>query len=309
MRSSNQPDAKGSITEQLYERLQYYFFNDSQASVFESIVRILSEILELKYCMVGIFNPAANQLDIRAISTHGVLSPSFSYNLSGTPCEDVFNKGRMIIKDAVDTLYPEDLWLAENEVRSYIGVPLYDTDNKPIGHLVVMNGEAILDEQPIMPVLEICSARLTVELIKELKENEIRASERKYRHLFQYSKDAMLIFDYTRRKYVDCNEAACELFGFRRDELDDLKMEMLVPEDSFDQTIKEIKGAIKSIEEGTSYIHLGLSQRMRLDKTLFDADVSVAKIQLDSDELLVTVRAMPRQKKVTTEPQNYQSIT
>lgn len=306
MSSSNRRNDKGSITEQLYEQLQYYFFNDSQASVFESIVRILSETLRLKHCMVGIFNPAGNQLDVRAISTHGELSPVFSYNLDGTPCEDVFNKGRMIIKDAVDVLYPKDIWLTENEVKSYIGVPLYDAENKPIGHLVVMDDEAILDEEPILPALEICSARLTVELIKELKENEIRDSERKYRHLFQYSKDAMLIFDYQKRLYVDCNEAACELFGFQRRELQDLKMEMLVPENSYDQTLTQIRSAIKSIEQGTPYINLGRSQRKKLDQTVFDAEVSVAKIQLDSHELLVTIRATSSLADVGDEEQKHQ---
>jgi PAS domain S-box-containing protein len=60
-------------------------------------------------------------------------------------------------------------------------------------------------------------------------EQEVRESEEKYRTLVETSGDAILL-QATTGRIVDCNSAACGIFGYARQELNALSMADLVPE-------------------------------------------------------------------------------
>ncbi len=82
--------------------------------------------------------------------------------------------------------------------------------------------------------LELAVRERTRQLDLELEERkrieqEVRESEEKYRTLVETSGDAVLL-QTTAGRIVDCNSAACGIFGYARQELNALSMADLVPE-------------------------------------------------------------------------------
>ena len=60
----------------------------------------------------------------------------------------------------------------------------------------------------------------------------LRASEEKFRNLFEHANDGILIIDPTTRRLLDANVSALERLGFTRDELLELTIDALVPGDA-----------------------------------------------------------------------------
>ena len=89
------------------------------------------------------------------------------------------------------------------------------------GYVLKSSGELVLMEAIQMALELFASHRHLQDEIEERKQAEkrLREQERKYRGLFDSIRDAILVAD-TERKIIDCNPAFCELFGYRREELE-----------------------------------------------------------------------------------------
>ncbi len=69
-----------------------------------------------------------------------------------------------------------------------------------------------------------------LEQMVELRTNEVRKSETKYRNLFENNPMPMLLYEQHSRHFRDVNQAAIDLYGFTRDEFLFMKMSDLLPE-------------------------------------------------------------------------------
>lgn len=68
--------------------------------------------------------------------SQGQVIENFSYSLDGSPCEEVLSNETCSIPKNVAQLYPKDIALVEMNIEAYIGVPILNDENKPIGILV-----------------------------------------------------------------------------------------------------------------------------------------------------------------------------
>jgi PAS domain S-box-containing protein len=78
---------------------------------------------------------------------------------------------------------------------------------------------------------------------RKAKEHEIRENERRFRAVFERSLDAIVITD-DEGRYVEANEAACDLFGLEREELVGRRIEEFAPEEyDFEEAWEEFRAA------------------------------------------------------------------
>jgi len=68
---------------------------------------------------------------------------NFSYPVKDTPCENVLSTGLSVYSDGVAELFPKDLWLKENGIESYIGIPLFNNKGVFLGHM------GVIDDKPM----------------------------------------------------------------------------------------------------------------------------------------------------------------
>ena len=105
---------------------------------------------------------------------------------------------------------------------------------------------------------------------------ELRASERKYRLVFAASPRPMWIFDRENLQIIDMNEAAVRHYGFTREEFLRLSLLDLRPPEEVPKLLKLLKEAREV--EGP---YKGLMKHRKKDGTVFDADVSASWIDYD----------------------------
>ena len=77
---------------------------------------------------------------IHAVSTAAVYQNSiidnFSYELNGSPCEQVFESDVCCIPENVAQQYPLDAALVDMGIQAYLGVPIFCETDRPVGILV-----------------------------------------------------------------------------------------------------------------------------------------------------------------------------
>jgi PAS domain S-box-containing protein len=107
-----------------------------------------------------------------------------------------------------------------------------------------------------------------LEKMVEMRTNEVRKSENKYRSLFENNPMPMLLYENDTRHFRDVNQAAIDLYGFTRDEFMFMKMTDLLPD------IEDKKGS--TVDYGN------LQQLSSGKKTWLHArkDGSIAQVQI-----------------------------
>jgi len=133
---------------------------------------------------------------------------------------------------------------------------------------------------------------------KQEAENAMLESNKKYRVLFDSSRDAIILSD-PFQGLMDCNPAALEMFGIKnKNEILQLGLDLFSPKLQTDGSLSSEKAKIiilKAMEKG-SYIFEWVYKR--LPDTEFTASVLLTKIYFDNKPVLFgTIRNITEQKK------------
>ncbi|HON79134.1 MAG TPA: PAS domain S-box protein [Spirochaetota bacterium] len=119
-------------------------------------------------------------------------------------------------------------------------------------------------------------------------ENALRENEEKYRTLFESAYDAIFIAD-TTATFIDCNSKTEEIYGITREEIIGRTPMDLSPPFQADGVSSEEKAmmyvnmAFSGLPQVFEWVHL------RGDGSRFDAEVSLNKMEIGSEELLMAV--------------------
>lgn len=140
---------------------------------FRELVRRLAEGLHMRWAFVAECLPALKARSL-AFWVDGQWGEDFEYDLPGTPCMEVARGRTCHIPDRLPELFPEDKGMIEMGALSYLGVPLLDSQQRTIGHLVVFNDKLMPANSLVLRVVETFAARAGVELERKQADEEIR---------------------------------------------------------------------------------------------------------------------------------------
>ncbi|NUO78545.1 PAS domain S-box protein [candidate division KSB1 bacterium] len=181
------------------------------ADFFHSLVQHLAEAMRVKYTFVTECLDVENtRVRTLAFTEHGAFKENVEYDVEGTPCAYVVAGEPCFYPDKLGELFPKEAGIAV----SYLGVPLFDSKNRIIGHLAVLDDKPMTrdDEARHLPILKIFAARAGVELERKLVEAQARSSEDQFRALFEHSIDAVLLATHD-GNVIAANQEACRVFG------------------------------------------------------------------------------------------------
>jgi len=140
---------------------------------FRSLILHLTNMLNVRFVFVSkLINSSPQQLQTLAISRDGQLIDNFSYKTPGTPCAEVIRKGCSYYPKFIQEHFPEDRWLKEENIESYLAFPLYNSRREPIGHLGFAHSKPLPEKSPFELTLNIISSRAGAELEREIVEEE-----------------------------------------------------------------------------------------------------------------------------------------
>ena len=129
------------------------------------LVRQLAVTLQVKYAFLSeLLSPSRAGLHV--FWTGEGFADNFEYDIQGTPCENVFRMDNAYYADHVQKQFPEDHWLQENGIESYLAIPVYDPEGKPLGHLGVMHEGPMGDDLPRESILRTFAVRAAAEFTR-----------------------------------------------------------------------------------------------------------------------------------------------
>jgi diguanylate cyclase (GGDEF)-like protein len=97
-----------------------------------------------------------------------------TFNIEGTPFEEVTAGMKTYIPDGVQKYFRGHKLFLDFKPKSFAGVPCFDSSCKVIGHLSVLDDQPMEDEERTMSILKIFAARAGAELERKRTEGVIR---------------------------------------------------------------------------------------------------------------------------------------
>jgi PAS domain S-box-containing protein len=232
------------------------------AQFFHNLVRNLSLALDATHAIVAEFADSQARVRSLAFWGNGALLPDIEYDLAGTPCEDVARGQLCHYPSGVQQRFPKDHALVDMGVESYIGVPLLDGTNEILGHLAVFDVAPSRDDMRRLAILQIFAARAAAELERLRAERLLRASERRFRDLYEEAPIAY-VYEDTETRFVSANRAAISLLGLKPEEVvGTIGRELLAPTELAHQRVDD---AFRDLKQGKAHGQVEFELRRKDD--------------------------------------------
>jgi len=141
---------------------------------FDILTKEIAQALKVKYCYVSQYLDAERSRAYVLSFWNGEgYGPNIEYDTAGTPCGEVSHRPVTFFPSGVKQLYPEDEYLQNLDVESYLAVPFSDLEGAPLGHVCIMDNEPMEGDMFNGAVLTIISMRSTAEVQRLNYENHL----------------------------------------------------------------------------------------------------------------------------------------
>jgi GAF domain-containing protein len=143
------------------------------AAFFQSLVAHLAKALQVRRVYVAECLPD-DRARSRALWMGQEPAPNFEYSLRGTPCMKVSQGETCLYARNVTEYFPENQFLARFGYESYLGIPLWDSMQRVIGHMVLVDDKPMSEDPLWISVLRTFASRAGAELEREQSSERLR---------------------------------------------------------------------------------------------------------------------------------------
>ena len=146
--------------------------SDTDNSFFENLLKKLSELFRSDYALIGLVEPVTYaSIETFTFCAHGKIASNITYDINDTPSNEVVGKESRAYPSEVQKLFPNDKLLTEMKAESFVGIPLFNSNNIPIGLLAILDAKPLKDISHIKEIMQIYALRIANEL-ERLKTNK-----------------------------------------------------------------------------------------------------------------------------------------
>jgi len=142
---------------------------------FRALVRHLAVVLGVRYVYITECTDSTRTRVRTIASWMGEdFGENVEYDLAGTPCEKVMKGNISYYPKDVQALFPRDEYFVTLGVQSYLGIPFFDSSNKLIGHMGILDTKPMNDDIQEMSILKVFATRAGIELERKHTEVELK---------------------------------------------------------------------------------------------------------------------------------------
>lgn len=146
------------------------------SNCYRRVAQQLCQWFDADCAIVGRIQEEGKVLSLATIQD-GVSMPSYSFNLSDTPCEKVVDEGMCLMSEGVMEHYPNCSLVTQMHAEGYVGTPIRDHNGEVLGVLSVLSRGKIKSLERAKDVLAIMAARVSAEIEREISEQRLRDNE------------------------------------------------------------------------------------------------------------------------------------
>ncbi len=195
------------------------------------LVQTAAEVLKMEYCFIGLLDRDGLHVNTIANCVNGELRDNFTYELRGTPCEDITLHGECIFPAEVQKQFPADPYLVKMQIEAYAGVPLSNSTGRIIGLITAFTRHPIKNAEHSLNLLRIFAARAAHELERQEHETNLRESEAHTRLIVETALDAVIGMNADGRITM-WNRQAEQIFGWTANEaVGQPLVQLIIPEE------------------------------------------------------------------------------
>ncbi len=147
------------------------------------IVRHAAETLALDYVHIACLVPGERRVATQSAWLDGRPFANWSYDISGTPCQEVLSGARRCIASGVQAMYPQDQDLQRIGAESYVGEPIRNSSGDVIGLIVGIGRSPLAHAELVQATLRILAMRAGAEFEQRATLDKLIDSELQYRTL------------------------------------------------------------------------------------------------------------------------------
>ena len=142
---------------------------------FKKITELLATTFETKYCYVAkISDRNKCQAETIKFWSDNSEGKNFVFNYTNTPCENVINGYITFYPQNLQEMFPKDQFIANMGIESFIGAPIYYSNEEPMGMLVLMDDKEMQEKPNSRYVLSVFASRAGAELKRMNAEELLR---------------------------------------------------------------------------------------------------------------------------------------
>ena len=132
---------------------------------FNSMVTQLAKSLDADFAYISEYKGDADDtMRTIAVSDGGKVGENFDYALSSTPCERVMEGNACVCISDVHQQYPDTELLHSREAKTYIGIPLLDSEGQSRGCMVALYKNPIEHLEFATSIMQVFAGRTAAEL-------------------------------------------------------------------------------------------------------------------------------------------------
>lgn len=167
---------------------------------FQTLVRFIATSLNVQYAFIA-EQQSLNDRQLKSIAffAESDFLPNTAILLENSPCENIVGQRCRSYPHSVRSRFPEDPLLEKFNVDSFIGVPLFSSDEQSLGVLAIMNTGQIDESEIAESILQIFATRVAAELERQQAENQMRRSRANVVALIENTSDSIVSFDWEYR--------------------------------------------------------------------------------------------------------------
>jgi len=255
-------------TGQLLEFIAQEGWTGRQEVFFARLVEHIGRILAVDYAFVGRLKDP-HTVQTTGLYAKGEIVPDIEYSTRGSPCQNVIGKTLCHHGEDLQKLFPDDPLLAQMGAQSYLGVPMLDSSDKPVGLMAVLDTKPMPDARLATALLQIASVRAAGELERQAAAATLQESENRFRQLVETSPNA--IFIECDGQFAFVNSAGLKLFGATHPDqiLHRPVLDFVHPKDR-----EKVAARAARVRDQQQPVPLLEEQYLRLDGAVMDVEVT-----------------------------------
>lgn len=180
---------------------------------FRALGAQLAETLDIDLVMIGKLAPSGHSVKSVAVFADGEFREDFTYELSGTPCAGVVGNDICYHPRKAAELFPKDDILADMEVESYLGCPLFDSSGTSLGIMVLLSRRPLKDSHLAIYLMQLSASRAGIELERMQNEERLSVQFRQISTIFDSLNAAVSVAEPQSGELLYQNRCAARLFG------------------------------------------------------------------------------------------------
>jgi len=141
---------------------------------FNNLLNYVIETLRADIAIVGYLDEVRrDRIQTLSVVKDGEIQENFEYLLKGAPCENVIEGAPCFYATKVQQEFPDDKFLQEKGIDSYVGILLIDAGNESIGLLLALSRQPFPDREFALNIMNFFANRAAAELERRLSELEL----------------------------------------------------------------------------------------------------------------------------------------